>query len=224
MSINKKQAAGEAAVKFVQDGMILGLGTGSTAYYAINAVGELVKKGMQLKAVATSNATSRQASELGIPLLSIDEVSYIDLAIDGVDEIDPNFNAIKGGGGALFREKVVATLAKEVVWIMDDSKLVKEIGKFPLPVEVVPYGWKQVFHKMEELQFHPVVRRRENELFITDNGNYIIDLHLGVGFHLQQVVMELSNMIGIVEHGLFLNMCKAIVVGDDEGAKIIHNK
>lgn len=146
--MDKKKIAGEKAAEYVKDGMTLGLGTGSTAFHAVNAVGELVKKGMKLQAVPTSKATEAQARELGIPLLTIDEVNHIDLAIDGVDEIDPAFNAIKGGGGALYREKVVATLADEVVWIMDDSKLVEHIGAFHLPVEIAQYGSKQAMAKM----------------------------------------------------------------------------
>ena len=134
--MDKKKIAGEEAAKYVKDGMVVGLGTGSTAYHAVNAIGEMVKNGLKIQAIPTSKATEAQARELGIPLLTIDEVDHIDLDIDGVDEIDPQFNAIKGGGGALYREKVVADLAKEVIWIMDDSKPVKAIGDFHLPIEI----------------------------------------------------------------------------------------
>ena len=221
--MNKKKMAGEAVTKNVKDGMILGLGTGSTAYYAINAIGELVKKGMNLKAVPTSESTKLQARELGIPLLTIDDVDHIDLAIDGVDEIDSHFNAIKGGGGALYREKVVATFAKEVIWIMDDSKLVNSIGRFPLPVEIAKYGSKQAFSKMHDFGFSPVLRVTNGEKFITDNGNYIVDLHLGAPINIDDVITKLSSIVGVLEHGLFINMCKYIVVGTDEGVKIIKN-
>ncbi|HBQ43473.1 MAG TPA: ribose 5-phosphate isomerase A, partial [Lactobacillus acetotolerans] len=129
--MNKKQMAGYAACDYIKDNMILGLGTGSTAYYMVERLGQLVKEGLHIKAVATSNATAELAKSLHIELLDINDISSIDLAIDGVDEIDANFNAIKGGGGALFREKIVANLAKEVIWIMDDSKLVDSIGAFP---------------------------------------------------------------------------------------------
>lgn len=221
--MDKKKIAGEKAAEYVKDGMTLGLGTGSTAFYAVNAVGELVKKGMKLQAVPTSKATEAQARELGIPLLTIDEVDHIDLAIDGVDEIDPAFNAIKGGGGALYREKVVATLADEVVWIMDDSKLVEHIGAFHLPVEIAQYGSKQAMAKMAEYGWNPVLRVRDGKTFVTDNGNFIADLHLGAGFDIEDVYSKLSGMLGVLEHGLFLNMCKRIIVGTDEGVQVTEN-
>lgn len=221
--MDKKKIAGEKAAEYVKDGMTLGLGTGSTAFHAVNAVGELVKKGMKLQAVPTSKATEAQARELGIPLLTIDEVEHIDLAIDGVDEIDPAFNATKGGGGALYREKVVATMADEVIWIMDDSKLVEKIGAFHLPVEIAQYGSKQAIAKMEAYGWNPVLRVRDGKTFVTDNGNYIADLHLGAGFDIQDVYGKLSGMLGVLEHGLFLNMCKRIIVGTDEGVVVTEN-
>ena len=221
--MDKKKIAGEKAAEYVKDGMTLGLGTGSTAFHAVNAVGELVKKGMKPQAVPTSKATEAQARELGIPLLTIDEVEHIDLAIDGVDEIDPAFNAIKGGGGALYREKVVATMADEVIWIMDDSKLVEKIGAFHLPVEIAQYGSKQAIAKMEAYGWNPVLRVRDGKTFVTDNGNFIADLHLGAGFDIEDVYNKLSGMLGVLEHGLFLNMCKRIIVGTDEGAVVTEN-
>ena len=222
--MDKKKIAGEKAAEYVKDGMTLGLGTGSTAFHAVNAVGELVKKGMKLQAVPTSRATEAQARELGIPLLTIDEVDHIDLAIDGVDEIDPAFNAIKGGGGALYREKVVATLADEVVWIMDDSKLVEHIGAFHLPVEIAQYGSKQAMAKMAGYGWNPVLRVRDGKTFVTDNGNFIADLHLGAGFDIEDVYSKLSGMLGVLEHGLFLNMCKRMIVGCASGeVKVIEN-
>lgn len=222
--MDMKKMAGDKAAEYVKDGMVLGLGTGSTAYHLVNAVGALVKNGMNLKAIPTSKATEKQARELGIPLLTIDEVDHIDLAIDGVDEIDPAFNAIKGGGGALYREKVVATLADEVIWIMDESKLVDKIGAFHLPVEIAQYGSKQAMKKMEDFGFHPVLRVKDGATFVTDNGNYIADLHLGAGFDIADVKEKLAGIVGVLEHGLFLNMCKRMIVGTTaEGVKIIEN-
>lgn len=221
--MDMKKMAGDKAAEYVKDGMVLGLGTGSTAFHLVNAVGELVKNGMNLKAIPTSKATEAQACELGIPLLTIDEVDHIDLAIDGVDEIDPQFNAIKGGGGALYREKVVATLADEVIWIMDESKLVDQIGAFHLPVEIAQYGSKQAMKKMEEFGFHPVLRVKEGHTFVTDNGNYIADLHLGAGFDIEDVRQKLGTIVGVLEHGLFLNMCKRMVVGTKDGVRVIEN-
>ncbi|MCQ5130949.1 ribose-5-phosphate isomerase RpiA [Butyricicoccus faecihominis] len=221
--MDMKKMAGDKAAEYVKDGMVLGLGTGSTAFHLVNAVGELVKNGMKLKAIPTSKATEAQACELGIPLLTIDEVDHIDLAIDGVDEIDPQFSAIKGGGGALYREKVVATLADEVIWIMDESKLVDQIGAFHLPVEIAQYGSKQAMKKMEEFGFHPVLRVKEGRTFVTDNGNFIADLHLGAGFDIEDVRQKLGTIVGVLEHGLFLNMCKRMVVGTKDGVKVIEN-
>jgi ribose 5-phosphate isomerase A len=220
----KKRIAGEKATEYIEDGMTIGMGTGSTAYYMIKKVGELVAKGMNLKAVATSQKTANLAKELNIPLFAIDEVDKIDLAIDGVDEIDSDFNAIKGGGGALFREKMVATMADKIIWIMDQSKLVDHIGAFPLPVEILPYGHTKILKKMEEYSLNPVLRTREGKVFITDNGNYIADLHLKKPLDIEDVSNKLNSIVGVLETGLFLNMCNLIVVGTDDGVKIIENK
>lgn len=222
--MNKKKIAGEKAVEYIKDGMILGLGTGSTAYYMINKVGELVEKGMKLKAVATSKSTEILAEELKIPLVLIDEVDKIDLAIDGVDEIDREFNAIKGGGGALFREKIVANLAKKVIWIMDDSKLVENIGEFPLPVEILPYGYKHTIKKLENYSLNPIIRIKENKIFITDNGNYIVDLHIGKPINISDIYSKISRIPGVLEIGLFINMCNFIIVGTNNEVKVIENK
>lgn len=219
-----KRVAGEKAAEYIKDGMILGLGTGSTAYYMIKKVGELIQNGMNLKAVATSRSTENLAKELHIPLVEIDEVDRIDLCIDGVDEIDRNFNAIKGGGGALFREKIVANLANEVIWIMDDSKLVDSIGAFPLPIEVLPYGYTQVIKKLKTYSLNPKLRRKSDNIYITDNGNYIVDLHIGKPIDIIDVSEKVNGIIGVLETGLFINMCKYIVVGTNNGAEVIENK
>lgn len=222
--MEKKRLAGEKATEYIKDGMILGLGTGSTAYHMIKRVGELVQNGMKLKAVATSKSTERLAIELHIPLVQIDEIDKIDLCIDGVDEIDRHFNAIKGGGGALFREKIVANLADEVIWIMDDSKLVDSIGAFPLPIEVLPYGYTQIIRKLKEYSFNPIIRMKEGNVFITDNGNYIVDLHIGNPMNINAVRDKINGITGVLETGLFVNMCKRIVVGTESGTKVIENE
>ena len=222
--MDMKKMAGDKAAEYVKDGMVVGLGTGSTAYHMVNAIGERVKNGLKIQAIPTSKATEAQARELGIPLLTIDEVDHVDLDIDGVDEIDPQFNAIKGGGGALYREKVVATLAKDVIWIMDESKLVDHIGAFHLPVEIAQYGSKQAMARMEECGWKPVLRVRDGKTFVTDNGNYIADLHLGAGFDIEDVREKLGTIVGVLEHGLFLNMCKRMIVGtSSEGVRVIEN-
>ncbi len=221
--MDQKRVAGEKSTEYIKDGMILGLGTGSTAYYMIKKVGELIKNGMKIKAVATSKSTENLAKELKIPLLSIDEVDRIDLAIDGVDEIDNDFNAIKGGGGALFREKIVASLATEVIWIMDESKLVDGIGEFPLPVEILPYGYKHAIKELQDYSLNPKIRMKEEEIFVTDNGNYIVDLHIGKPMNINDVYNKVNRITGVLETGLFINMCNRIVIGTNSGAKIINN-
>ena len=222
--MEQKRIAGQKATEYIKDGMILGLGTGSTAYYMIKKVGELVQNGMNLKAVATSKSTENLAKELHIPLVEIDEIDKIDLCIDGVDEIDKDFNAIKGGGGALFREKIVANLANEVIWIMDDSKLVDSIGGFPLPIEVLPYGYTQVIRKLKEYSFNPKIRMKDSNIFVTDNGNYIVDLHIGKPMDITDIYNKVNGITGVLEIGLFINMCNRIIVATDRGTKVIENK
>lgn len=221
--MTEKKNAGIKAAEYIEDNMIIGLGTGSTAYYMIERVGQLVNYGLNIKAVATSLSTSNIAAGFNIPLVSIDEVDRIDMAIDGVDEIDGGFNAIKGGGGALFREKVVANLADKVIWIMDSGKIVDAIGTFPLPVEILPYGCNHILRKLELLSMSPVLRMKSNVPFLTDNHNYVVDLHIGKGFDIKYVSDELKSIPGVLETGLFLNMCDRIVVGINDEVKVIEN-
>ena len=199
--MDMKKLAGDKAAEYVKDGMVVGLGTGSTAYHMVNAVGEMVKNGLKIQAIPTSKATEAQARELGIPLLTIDELDHVDLAID-----------------------VVASMAKEVIWIMDESKLVDKIGAFHLPVEIAQYGSKQAMERMAAYGWNPVLRVRDGKTFVTDNGNFIADLHLGAGFDIQDVYSKLTGMLGVLEHGLFLNMCKRMIVGHSNGeVQVIEN-
>ncbi len=222
--MERKKLAGEKATEYIRDGMILGLGSGSTASYMINKVGELVRDGLRIKAVPTSRHTEILMRELNIPLVSIDEISHIDLAIDGVDEIDHRFNAIKGGGGALFREKIVAGMAESVIWIMDASKMVDQLGAFPLPVEVLPFGYTHVITKLNEFSFNPALRKADGKPYVTDNGNYIVDLHIGSPMDIPDVAGILNATVGVLETGLFLNMCDRMVVGTNEGVMTITNQ
>lgn len=220
-----KKIAGEKATEYIKDGMVIGLGTGSTSYYMIEKVGELVNAGMKLKAVATSKASEEHALRLHIPIYDINDLPTIDLAIDGVDEIDKQFNAIKGGGGALFREKIVASHAKEVIWILDESKQVETIGNFPLPVEILPYGYRYVLEQLEKASYLPRIRKKEKEFFLTDNGNYIVDLQLKAPLNTNDIMENVMNITGVLELGLFINMCSRIVVGmNDDTVKVIENK
>lgn len=221
--MEEKRIAALKAAEYIESNMVVGLGTGSTAFYLIEKVGEMVSKGLKLKAVATSQSTTKLAEEHGISLVAIDEVDKIDLAIDGVDEIDSNFNAIKGGGGALFREKMVANLAHRVIWIMDSSKVVDSIGAFPLPVEIIPYGHRHIIKKLEDLSLNPVLRINNESPFITDNFNYIVDLQLEKGFDIAAVSEKLQSVTGVLETGLFLNQCERIIIGTSNGARIVEN-
>ena len=221
--MNLKEVVGKEAVKYVEDGMIVGLGTGSTVFYFVHALADRVKEGLNIQMVSTSIQTVELAKSLGLNIKELEEIDHIDLAVDGVDEIDKNFNAIKGGGAALFREKIVADIAKEVIWIFDESKDVEKLGKFNLPVEILPFGYSHTVRKLTEAGLNPVIRKKDGEILITDNHNYIADLHLGYGFDIEEVKQKLANIVGVVEHGLFLNMCKLCIKGTPGGAVIINN-
>lgn len=221
--MNLKKAAGIEAAKYVKDGMIVGLGTGSTAYYMVEEIGRRMREeGLTITGVTTSMQTKEQAEKLGIPLKSIDEVSEVDLTIDGADEISKDFQGIKGGGAALLFEKIVATYSKQTIWIVDESKLVNQLGKFPLPVEVIPYGSQQLMRIFQEKNYHPVLRKTNTgETLRTDSGHYIIDLHLEVIDDPESLATYLDQLVGVVEHGLFLNMVSTIIVGSAQGVSII---
>lgn len=221
--MNLKEVVGKEAVKYVEDGMIVGLGTGSTVFYFVHDLADRVKEGLNIQMVSTSIQTVELAKSLGLNIKELEEIDHIDLAVDGVDEIDKNFNAIKGGGAALFREKIVADIAKEVIWIYDESKDVEKLGKFNLPVEILPFGYSHTVRKLTEAGLNPVIRKKDGEILITDNHNYIADLHLGYGFDIEEVKQKLANIVGVVEHGLFLNMCKLCIKGTPGGAVIINN-
>ena len=217
-----KKLAGIKAAEFVEDGMVVGLGTGSTAYYFVEEIGRRIKEeGLQITAVTTSSVTSKQAEGLGIPLKSIDEVDQVDVTVDGADEVDPQFNGIKGGGGALLMEKVVATPSKDYIWVVDESKLVQKLGAFKLPVEVVQYGAEQVFCRFAEAGYKPSFREKNGQRFITDMQNFIIDLDLGVIENPVEFGRELDHIVGVVEHGLFTQMVNKVIVAGQGGVNIL---
>ena len=219
---NLKKMAGIKAAEFVTDGMVVGLGTGSTAYYFVEEIGRRIKEeGLQIIAVTTSSVTSQQAEGLGIPLKSIDEVDWVDVTVDGADEVDPNFNGIKGGGGALLMEKVVATPTKSYIWVVDESKLVDKLGAFKLPVEVVQYGAEQVFRRFERAGYKPSFRQKDGQRFVTDMQNFIIDLDLGVIENPVEFARELDHIVGVVEHGLFNQMVDKVIVAGKAGVQVL---
>lgn len=213
---------GEKAAEYVKEGMVVGLGTGSTAYYMVEAVGKMVKEGLTITGVTTSNRTAEQAKALGIPLKSVDEVDHIDITIDGSDEISSDFQGIKGGGGALLFEKIVATYSDKVIWIVDESKMVEELGAFPLPVEVMEYGSLQLFRLFEQKGYKPEFRlNEEGQKYETDGGHLLIDLHLNEIKKPFELAECLDGLTGVVEHGLFLDCVNTIIVGYTDGPKII---
>ncbi len=220
--VNLKEQVGIKAAEFVTDGMIVGLGTGSTAYYFVAELGRRIKEeGLKITAVTTSSVTYEQAEGLGIPLKAIDDVEVVDLTVDGADEVDPALNGIKGGGGALLMEKIVATNSKDCIWIVDESKQVETLGAFKLPVEVVQYGAENLFRHFEKKGYSPAYRERDGQRFVTDQGNFIIDLDLKVIPDAEALAEELDRTVGVVDHGLFLGMVSKVIVGKPEGPKII---
>ncbi len=217
----EKLNAGEKAVEFIEDGMLLGLGTGSTVFYTIKKVGELIKEGMKLKAVSTSTATSQLASSLGIEILPFEDITLTDLTIDGADEFDPSLTGIKGGGGALLYEKLVAEASRKVIWVVDSGKRVQKLGKFPLPVEVVKYGSSHLLKTFKERKYKPELRMKDGSPYITDAGNYIIDLHLGEIDDPEAMNREIKLLTGVVETGLFINIADMVIVGMKDSTEIV---
>lgn len=219
----QKQRAAEAAARHLQDDMTIGLGTGSTAYYLILEAGRMAKAGMRLKAVTTSKATEELARSHHISVILPEETDCVDLAIDGVDEIDREFRAVKGGGGALLREKIVASKAKEVIWIMDESKLVERLGAFPFPVETVPFGMPFVKRRIADMGAVPVLRMGDGKSYLTDSGNFILDVQFAENTDISQAAEQIRNMPGVVETGYFGQMCSRIVAGTSSGVKVMEN-
>lgn len=221
-----KLAAARAAVALVEDDMRLGLGTGSTASIMVRVLAERVsKEGLRLRCAATSRATAELAESLGLAIESLDAIGWLDMTIDGADEIDPDLNLIKGGGGAHLREKIVAMASDRMVVIADPAKVVDQLGAFHLPVEVVPFGWETtrvlVRRALEALDLaeRPVLQRqRDDGPFVTDEGNYILDLSLEDIHEPHALARALAAIPGVVEHGLFLGVCDLAFIGRDDGS------
>ena len=218
MTINPKQLAGERAAEYVEKGMVVGLGTGSTAFFAIQKLGQRVLEGLDICGVPTSEQSRRQAELENIPLIGFDQITRIDLTIDGADELDPHFNLIKGGGGALLREKIAASLSDREIIIADESKVVAHLGAFPLPVEVIPFGWKAIQRRLAELGCHPALRRsRDHAPYLTDNGNYILDCDFGRIDDPPALEAKINAICGVVECGLFIGLTDRIIIGKTDG-------
>ncbi|MFL6333921.1 MAG: ribose-5-phosphate isomerase RpiA [Pyrinomonadaceae bacterium] len=222
--MDAKQRAGLKAAELVEDGMRVGLGTGSTAEWLVARLGERVRdEGLRVRCVPTSRRTEEQAQGLGIPLVTLGEVGALDIAIDGADEIGPGLALIKGGGGALLREKLVASAAGRFVVIADSSKLVEVLGRFPLPVEVVRFGWELTARRVSGVAGVESVLRRDagGEPYVTDNGNYILDCRCGEIQDPARLEHELKRLTGVVETGLFVGMDHLAIVGTDSDVKVI---
>ncbi len=210
----EKEAAGRAGAKLVRDGDVVGLGTGSTAYFAVIGLGERVKEGLKIIGIPTSIKTADLARSVGIPLTTFDEHPEIDITIDGADEFDPQLRLIKGGGGALLREKVVASASKKMVVVADSGKIVPVLGKFPLPVEIISFARTVVEKKIVALGGSPKLRTKpDGSPYITDNGNPILDCSFGKIADPPALALALSNTPGIVEHGLFIGLAKLALIG-----------
>ncbi|GHE05299.1 ribose 5-phosphate isomerase [Defluviimonas sp. 20V17] len=220
-----KFVAAKRAVEFVEDGMRLGLGTGSTAAWMVRCVGELVREeGYRITGVPTSSRTADLARQCGITVVGLDEAKWLDLTIDGADEFDGQLNLIKGGGGALLQEKIVATASDQMIVIADAAKEVSQLGAFPLPIEVVPFGWQTTKALIEEtlvsldvLGRAATLRMNGDAPYVTDEGNYIIDLHLGRIGNARQMALVMNQIPGVVENGLFIDICDIVVIGHGDG-------
>ena len=220
-----KRRAAERAVEFVQNGHLVGLGTGSTVRFVLLALGERVRAGLEITGVATSLETERMAREFGIPLRTLNEVEKLDLAIDGADEVDPRFNMIKGGGGALTREKLVACAADRRVIVIDEQKMVHTLGlRFPVPVEILPFAWAMASRHLAGLACVPNLRQRNNKTYETDNNNYILDCQFsGIG-EVAQLEKAIKLLPGVVESGLFVGLCDVLVIGFDDSVEVRYSR
>ncbi len=220
-----KFVAAKRAADFVEDGMRVGLGTGSTAAWLVRCLGEMVRdEGLKIRGVPTSTRTAELARDVGIEVISLDEARWLDLTIDGADEFDSDLNLIKGGGGALLQEKIVATASDQMIVIADVGKEVENLGAFPLPVEVIPFGWQttqalveETLISMDVLGRNATLRMNGEVAFITDEGNYILDLHLNRIGNPRQLALVMNQMPGVVENGLFIDICDTVIIGYGDG-------
>ena len=219
----EKEAAARASLRFVKDGQVLGLGTGSTATYFIKLLGEQVKNGLRIRGIPTSVRSRELAESLGIPLTTLDECQEIAVTVDGADEVDPQLRLIKGGGGALLREKIVASATRQMVVVADATKQVQRLGKFPLPVEVIKFAQALVAKRISALGAQVQLRTgADGKPFVTDENNHILDCHFGQIQNPDVLARQLSDMPGVVEHGLFIGMASVVLFA--QGSEIVELK
>jgi ribose 5-phosphate isomerase A len=216
-----KQQAAERALDLVRDGQVIGLGTGSTAKFAIEGLGRLIREGLSVKGVPTSVATERLARELAIPLVNLNEAGVIDVTLDGADEVDPDFNMIKGGGGALTREKLVALASVKRVILVDESKLVSRLGQSRLlPIEVLPFAWTLAARLLAGLGCVATLREHDEVPFVTDNGNHILDCAFGPIEDAASLEKRIKLLPGVIECGLFIGIADTLVIGFDDRVEV----
>ncbi|WP_409299910.1 ribose-5-phosphate isomerase RpiA [Peribacillus sp. SCS-155] len=216
--MHTKQMAGEAATQYIEEGMTIGLGTGSTVYWTIKKLGKLVSEGLDISAVPTSKHTEKLANENGIPLIPLSKVTKLDVTIDGADEVNPDLDLIKGGGGALLREKIIASNSRRLIIVVDETKCVSTLGHFPLPVEIVQFGLEITIRQLQELNCNPALRLRNGDPFVTDNGNYIVDCKFDAIADPQELCKKINMIPGVIENGIFSKMADIVVVGRDHDA------
>jgi len=216
MNVNlAKRAAAEKALTYLRDGMVLGLGTGSTVEAGFEKLSQLISDGLRVTCVSSSSRTTQRAQQLGIPLAELDEVPAVDLSIDGADQIDPHHNMIKGGGGALLREKILANHSRRRIFAVDRSKIVPVLGHIDLPVEVVPHGWTHTMARLaKRLSVAVRVRRDGDAMVTTDNGNYLLDCPIGELRDPQSLNQDLRSIPGVVETGIFVDLVDILIIGD----------
>lgn len=214
-----KKLAAEKATLYVEDGMVVGLGTGSTVEFALKKLGERIKKEkLKIQGIPTSNKTKKHAIDYGIPLIDLEECTEIDITIDGADEVDSFFNVIKGGGGALTREKVIAYHTKRMVIVVDETKIVKGLGAdFPVPVEVIKFAWRATKKSLEDLGCTAELRKIMDEAYITDNTNYILDCDFGRIDDAEALEKNINEIPGVVDNGLFIGLVDEVIVGSKQG-------
>ncbi|MEH6777366.1 ribose-5-phosphate isomerase RpiA [Maribacter arcticus] len=220
-AVNEKKVAALEAVKYIKDGMVVGLGTGSTAFFMIEAIGEMVRNGLKIRAVATSNETEKLAKKLGVNVITLAEAKRLDVTIDGADEVDGQFQLIKGGGGALLREKIVAHNSDFNIIIADSSKQVSRLGQFKLPIETIPFATQLIIKELEEMNLHPVQRKQGTDDYKTDENNDILDIDIWkTDIKLTDLEHQLKSIPGIVETGLFLTSTDLVIIGKGAQATI----
>ena len=223
-AVEEKKVAALEAVKYVKEGMNVGLGTGSTAYFMIEAIGDLVKSGLTIKAVATSIETEKHAKKLGIPVITLAEAEHLDVTIDGADEVDDHFQLIKGGGGALLREKIVAHNSHFNIIITDSSKKVSKLGKFKLPIETIPFATQLIIAALTKMGLSPKQRMSGADFYKTDENNDIVDVDIWEQDNLVDLENRLLHIPGIVETGLFLTTTNIVIIGKGNEVEVLRKE